>query len=64
MAFYTFKCPNCDVTKDELVKVGTESTVCKECGTDTEKQLSFRSSAIGLPNGFAATRSQLRKESD
>jgi putative FmdB family regulatory protein len=61
MPFYSFKCTKCNVTADELVKMGTESTVCATCGEPTVKQPSFRFSAHGLPNGFSATRSQSRK---
>lgn len=61
MPFYTFKCPKCLVTKDELVRMGTESTTCAECGSPTEKQPSFKTVALGLPNGFASTRSNSRK---
>jgi putative FmdB family regulatory protein len=61
MPFYTFKCTKCETQCDELVAMGTESTVCKECGEPTVKQPSFRFSAHGLPNGFANTRSQSRK---
>lgn len=60
MPFYTFKCPKCDITKDELVKMGTTETVCETCGSKTEKQLSMRFNGHGLPNGFSATRSQSR----
>jgi putative FmdB family regulatory protein len=62
MPFYTYKCTKCSEVKDELVPIGTESTECKECGAPTVKQPSFRFSAHGLPNGFASTRSQSRKE--
>jgi putative FmdB family regulatory protein len=62
MPFYTFKCTKCNATKDELVPMGTESTTCANCGSQTVKQPSFRFSATGLPNGFANTRSQSRKE--
>jgi putative FmdB family regulatory protein len=61
MPFYTFSCTKCNVTKDELVPMGTESTVCATCGEPTVKQPSFRFNAHGLPNGFSATRSQSRK---
>jgi putative FmdB family regulatory protein len=61
MPFYSFKCPKCNVTADELVRMGTGSTVCKTCGTETEKQPSFKTVALGLPNGFASTRSKSRK---
>jgi putative FmdB family regulatory protein len=60
MPFYTFKCPKCNVTADELVRMGTESTKCAECGEDTVKQPSFKTFALGLPNGFASTRSKSR----
>ena len=62
MPFYTFYCAKCKTQKDELVKMGTESTQCTTCGTPTVKQPSFRFSAHGLPNGFALNRSQSRKE--
>ena len=62
MPFYTFHCERCDVTKDELVRAGTESTTGTTCGTSTVKQPSFRFSAHGLPNGFSANRSASRKE--
>ena len=62
MPFYSFKCEKCNELKDELVRAGTESTTCTTCGTPTVKQPSFRFSAHGLPNGFAQTRSQSRKE--
>jgi putative FmdB family regulatory protein len=62
MPFYTFKCTKCDATKDELVSMGTMSTTCATCGAPTVKQPSYRFSAHGLPNGFASTRSQSRKE--
>jgi putative FmdB family regulatory protein len=52
MPFYTFKCPKCNTQRDELVRMGTESTTCAECGTSTEKQPSFKAVALGLPNGF------------
>lgn len=61
MPFYSFYCAKCDATKDELVAMGTESTVCKECGAPTAKQPSFRFSAHGLPNGFASSRRPPRK---
>jgi putative FmdB family regulatory protein len=61
MPFYSFRCTRCDETKDELVRMGTESTKCATCGEPTVKQPSFRFSAHGLPNGFAINRSQSRK---
>lgn len=61
MPFYTFFCPKCNVTADELVRMGTETTECKTCGTQTEKLPSFKTVALGLPNGFASTRSKSRK---
>jgi putative FmdB family regulatory protein len=63
MPYYTFKCEKCDVTKDELVRMGTESTTCSTCGEATVKLPSFRFNATGLPNGFSSTRSKTRKES-
>jgi putative FmdB family regulatory protein len=62
MPFYSFRCAKCNVTKDELVPMGTESTTCATCGEPTVKQPSFRFNATGLPNGFSTTRSQSRKE--
>jgi putative FmdB family regulatory protein len=62
MPIYTYKCTQCNTQEDEIVKAGTESTECKECGAPTVKQPSFRFSAHGLPNGFASTRSQSRKD--
>lgn len=62
MPFYTFRCTKCNTQADELVRMGTESTVCKECGAPTVKQPSFRFNATGLPNGFSTNRSQSRKE--
>ncbi|PFP30227.1 hypothetical protein COJ96_05810 [Bacillus sp. AFS073361] len=62
MPFYYFKCTKCDEVKNELVAMNTESTTCATCGALTTKQPSFRFSAHGLPNGFANTRSQSRKE--
>lgn len=56
MPLYLFKCPQCDETREELVRIGTESTTCTQCGTATEKQLSMNVVALGLPNGFAATK--------
>jgi putative FmdB family regulatory protein len=64
MPFYSFKCANCDEVKDELVPIGTTSTTCATCGSQTVKQPSFRFSAHGLPNGFANTRSQSRKDAE
>jgi putative FmdB family regulatory protein len=62
MPFYTYLCTKCNTQADELVTMGTESTICATCGSPTVKQPSFRFSAHGLPNGFANTRSQSRKE--
>jgi putative FmdB family regulatory protein len=62
MPFYTFKCTKCNTQDDELVPMGTEITICAKCGSPTVKLPSFRFSAHGLPNGFANTRSQSRKE--
>jgi putative FmdB family regulatory protein len=62
MPFYTFLCEKCNATKDELVPMGTESTVCKECGESTVKKPSFRFNGHGLPNGFSMNRSASRKE--
>lgn len=61
MPFYSFKCPKCQTQRDELVKYGVESTACRDCGEPTVKLPSFKSVAVGLPNGFAATRSTIRK---
>lgn len=62
MPFYTFACTNCEAVTEKLVRMNTESTVCDKCGSPTAKQPSFRFNAHGLPNGFANTRSQSRKE--
>ncbi|MGM0904234.1 MAG: zinc ribbon domain-containing protein [Bacillota bacterium] len=62
MPFYSFRCTKCNAVKDELVRIGTESTTCATCGSPTAKQPSFRVNAVGLPNGFASTRSKPRKE--
>jgi putative FmdB family regulatory protein len=62
MPFYYFECTQCKTVRNELVSMGTESTTCATCGSQTVKQPSFRFSAHGLPNGFANTRSQSRKE--
>ncbi|AYA77363.1 hypothetical protein DOE78_18970 [Bacillus sp. Y1] len=56
MPIYTYKCEKCNVTKDELVRMGTESTTCQTCGEPTVKLPSFRFNATGLPNGFASSR--------
>lgn len=61
MPYYTFNCAKCNETKDELVPMGTTSTICESCGGATVKLPSFRANATGLPNGFASTRSQTRK---
>lgn len=61
MPFYTFKCSTCDITKDELVKMGTETTVCKECGNETERLPVYRTVALGLPNGFHTIKSKSRR---
>lgn len=61
MPFYSFKCTKCQTEIEALVRMGTESTTCHECGEPTVKLPSFRTVAIGLPNGFAATRSTIRK---
>jgi putative FmdB family regulatory protein len=62
MPFYSFKCTKCNVTKDELVPMFTESTTCATCGEPTVKQPSFRFSAHGLPNGFSENRRPSKKE--
>jgi putative FmdB family regulatory protein len=62
MPFYTYKCTKCNVTKDELVPMGTESTKCTTCGEPTVKQPSFRFNATGLPNGFSENRRPSKKE--
>jgi putative FmdB family regulatory protein len=62
MPFYTFECTQCKTQRDELVKAGTESTTCRECGAPTAKQPSFRVNVTGLPNGFHINRSKSRKE--
>lgn len=60
MPFYKFECPTCKIQKEELVKMGTESTTCSECGSATKKLLSMNTVALGLPNGHFAIRSNVR----
>lgn len=60
MPIYTFKCEKCNVEREEIVRIGTESTDCPTCGAPTVKLPSFRFNAHGLPNGFSANRSNSR----
>lgn len=57
MPLYDFECTKCQHQQpNELVKMGTETTTCKRCGAPTKKLLSYRFSAVGLPNGHITFR--------
>ena len=58
MPFYTFICKEkeCGHTQDYLVKMGTKETPCKKCGNPAEYKMSYKFSAIGLPNGHITFR--------
>jgi putative FmdB family regulatory protein len=60
MPIYLFECTECKIQKEEIVKMGTESTTCKECGRPTKKLLSMKTVALGLPNGHHSIRSGSR----
>jgi putative FmdB family regulatory protein len=61
MPFYSFKCENCEIEDEKLVKMGTEETECSGCGGQMKKLPSFRTVALGLPNGFHTIREKTRK---
>ncbi|MDF2535141.1 MAG: Zinc ribbon domain [Bacillales bacterium] len=58
MPFYVFKCTACELTKEELVKIGTSSIPCEECKSEMKKDFAASShfAAHGLPNGHNAVR--------
>jgi putative FmdB family regulatory protein len=63
MPYYDFKCVSCEHTQEELVKMGTNESICEKCGAKAEKSMSsYRFNATGLPNGFASTRSRKKGE--
>lgn len=62
MPMYTFKCTKCEHIEDYLVKMGTTETKCKKCGELATKQMSYKFSSIGLPNGHITTRGSLNSK--
>jgi hypothetical protein len=51
MPFYTFKCTKCNVSKDELVRIGTESTTCANAERPPSSNRASGSARTDFPNG-------------
>ena len=52
MPLYDFKCPTCSKTVEKLVKVGTVSIECLNCGSAAVKQLSAPGGIMSTGAGF------------
>lgn len=52
MPIYSFKCPSCAHSFDALVKVGVTVAPCKQCQTESVKQLSAPGSFNLQGDGF------------
>lgn len=55
MPIFAFKCDSCEVDREVITKYGVEEVPC-ECGGTSRKQPSYKSVALGLPNGHIGIR--------
>lgn len=62
MPFYEFLCSECGHRADYIVKMGARETECAKCGEIAHYQMSFKSVATNLPNGFSMTRTGTKQD--